>query len=188
MDRWCRDFDNWAITDTLCFHLFDRTPHAFDKVKAWAAADEEFRADRERGARVPAELRAAALAALRQGVTQGALHRDCGISSTQLDAWKKRVAPPNVRSRRDAAKGARVFAVVDEARPIGERAVTTEQTTVPASVETRRASGDARGRGRLGVESFDALVGEPDRSFVGCVLDQRRELSSRSCWNGSMRT
>ena len=26
MDRWCRDFDNWAICDTLCFHLFDRTP------------------------------------------------------------------------------------------------------------------------------------------------------------------
>jgi 3-methyladenine DNA glycosylase AlkD len=21
MDRWCRDFDNWAITDTACFHL-----------------------------------------------------------------------------------------------------------------------------------------------------------------------
>ena len=23
MDRWCRDFDNWAICDTACFHLFD---------------------------------------------------------------------------------------------------------------------------------------------------------------------
>jgi len=23
MDRWCRDFDNWAICDTVCFHLFD---------------------------------------------------------------------------------------------------------------------------------------------------------------------
>src|SRR5262245_34755164 len=28
MDRWCRDFDNWAICDTVCFHLFDKTPHA----------------------------------------------------------------------------------------------------------------------------------------------------------------
>ena len=27
MDRWCRDFDNWGICDTVCFHLFDRTPH-----------------------------------------------------------------------------------------------------------------------------------------------------------------
>jgi 3-methyladenine DNA glycosylase AlkD len=35
MDRWCRDFDNWGICDTLCFHLFDRTPHAWSKVQAW---------------------------------------------------------------------------------------------------------------------------------------------------------
>src|SRR5690606_10322365 len=32
MDRWARDFDNWAICDTACFHLFDRTPHALAKV------------------------------------------------------------------------------------------------------------------------------------------------------------
>jgi len=42
MDRWCRDFDNWAIVDTLCFHLFDRTPHAFAKVKAWSNRRNEF--------------------------------------------------------------------------------------------------------------------------------------------------
>ena len=28
MEDWCREFDNWAICDTLCFVLFDRTPHA----------------------------------------------------------------------------------------------------------------------------------------------------------------
>jgi 3-methyladenine DNA glycosylase AlkD len=42
MDRWCRDFDNWAICDTLCFHLFDRTPHAWDKVTQWSAKRDEF--------------------------------------------------------------------------------------------------------------------------------------------------
>jgi 3-methyladenine DNA glycosylase AlkD len=42
MDRWCRDFDNWAICDTACFHLFDRTPHAFRKVAAWAGRKDEF--------------------------------------------------------------------------------------------------------------------------------------------------
>ena len=42
MDRWCRDFDNWALCDTLCFHLFDRTPHAFKKVHAWAERKPEF--------------------------------------------------------------------------------------------------------------------------------------------------
>ena len=28
MDRWAKDFDNWAICDALCFQLFDRTAHA----------------------------------------------------------------------------------------------------------------------------------------------------------------
>ena len=42
MDRWCRDFDNWAICDALCFHLFDKTPHAFAKVAQWAKRQEEF--------------------------------------------------------------------------------------------------------------------------------------------------
>jgi 3-methyladenine DNA glycosylase AlkD len=32
MDRWCRDFDNWGLCDTLCFHLFDKTPHAWKKI------------------------------------------------------------------------------------------------------------------------------------------------------------
>ncbi len=36
MERWCKDFDNWAICDTACFHLFDKSPHAFDKAHAWA--------------------------------------------------------------------------------------------------------------------------------------------------------
>ena len=42
MDRWCRDFDNWAVCDTLCFHLFDRTPPAWTKVVQWSDKREEF--------------------------------------------------------------------------------------------------------------------------------------------------
>lgn len=42
MDRWCRDFDNWAICDTQCFALFDRTPHAWRKVVQWSSRREEF--------------------------------------------------------------------------------------------------------------------------------------------------
>lgn len=42
MDRWARDFDNWAICDTLCFHLFDKTQHALKKVKQWATKKDEF--------------------------------------------------------------------------------------------------------------------------------------------------
>jgi 3-methyladenine DNA glycosylase AlkD len=41
MDRWCRDFDNWAVCDTLCFHLFDRTRHAWAKVEQWSGKHEE---------------------------------------------------------------------------------------------------------------------------------------------------
>jgi 3-methyladenine DNA glycosylase AlkD len=42
MDRWCRDFDNWGVVDTLCFKLFDRTPHAWAKVTQWASRRGEF--------------------------------------------------------------------------------------------------------------------------------------------------
>ena len=42
MDRWARDFDNWAICDTMCFHLFDRTEHALGKIEQWAGKREEF--------------------------------------------------------------------------------------------------------------------------------------------------
>ncbi|MDZ4780018.1 MAG: DNA alkylation repair protein [Planctomycetia bacterium] len=42
MDRWCRDFDNWAICDTVCFHLFDRTPLAWKKLAPWSKRKPEF--------------------------------------------------------------------------------------------------------------------------------------------------
>ena len=42
MDSWARDFDNWGICDTVCFHLFDRTPHAWRKVGPWSRRREEF--------------------------------------------------------------------------------------------------------------------------------------------------
>ena len=42
MDRWCKDFDNWAYCDTLCFNLFDRTPHAWKKVAEWSRKKGEF--------------------------------------------------------------------------------------------------------------------------------------------------
>lgn len=42
MDRWRRDFDNWGICDTVCFKLFDRTPHVFAKVAQWSKLNDEF--------------------------------------------------------------------------------------------------------------------------------------------------
>ena len=42
MDRWAHDFDNWATCDTLCFKLFDRTPHAFGRISRWSSRRREF--------------------------------------------------------------------------------------------------------------------------------------------------
>ncbi len=42
MNAWAADFDNWAITDTVCFQLFDRTPHAWKKAAQWSRAKREF--------------------------------------------------------------------------------------------------------------------------------------------------
>lgn len=42
MDRWARGFDSWAVCDTICFSLFDRTPHAWKKVEQWAGKRDEF--------------------------------------------------------------------------------------------------------------------------------------------------
>lgn len=42
MDRWCRDFDNWAICDAMCFNLFDRSLHAWTMVDKWSKRRAEF--------------------------------------------------------------------------------------------------------------------------------------------------
>jgi 3-methyladenine DNA glycosylase AlkD len=43
MDAWASDFDSWAVCDTVCFHLFDRTSLAWSKVHAWSSARPEFK-------------------------------------------------------------------------------------------------------------------------------------------------
>jgi 3-methyladenine DNA glycosylase AlkD len=42
MNRWCAEFDNWAVCDTITFHLFDRTPHALGRIEAWHTRREEY--------------------------------------------------------------------------------------------------------------------------------------------------
>lgn len=42
MDRWARDFDNWAIVDTACFHYWDRAACAVSQIERWARARDEF--------------------------------------------------------------------------------------------------------------------------------------------------
>jgi 3-methyladenine DNA glycosylase AlkD len=42
MDAQAREFDNWAICDTLCFALWVRSPHAFKKIKQWSNHKAEY--------------------------------------------------------------------------------------------------------------------------------------------------
>ena len=42
MGSWCRDFDNWGTTDTVCFKLFDQSPHRWKKMAQWVTRRKEF--------------------------------------------------------------------------------------------------------------------------------------------------
>lgn len=42
MDSWTADFDNWAICDGACGHLFRKTKHAYAKAFEWSEREEEF--------------------------------------------------------------------------------------------------------------------------------------------------
>lgn len=42
MQSWVADFDNWAVCDTTCMHLFDKSPLAWTKARQWARSPREF--------------------------------------------------------------------------------------------------------------------------------------------------
>lgn len=42
MDRWAEDFDTWAVCDSACGSLFDKTPYAWDKAVEWIEREEEY--------------------------------------------------------------------------------------------------------------------------------------------------
>ena len=42
MNAWAAGFENWADCDTVCFHLFDRTPFAWQKAREWSRSPREF--------------------------------------------------------------------------------------------------------------------------------------------------
>lgn len=42
MEAWVRQFDSWAICDTCCSNLFDRTPFAYRKAVEWSRRREEY--------------------------------------------------------------------------------------------------------------------------------------------------
>ncbi len=42
MERWALDFDSWDLCDQCCSNLFDKTPCALEKARAWPERDREF--------------------------------------------------------------------------------------------------------------------------------------------------
>ena len=42
MEKWVNDFDNWAVCDSVCMHLFDRTSLVHKKIKDWVKDEKEF--------------------------------------------------------------------------------------------------------------------------------------------------
>jgi 3-methyladenine DNA glycosylase AlkD len=42
MDQWAKDFENWAVCDGACLHLFRYTPFAHAKCVEWSSRKEEF--------------------------------------------------------------------------------------------------------------------------------------------------
>lgn len=42
MDVWAKDFDNWAICDGCCIHLFRKTSVTWKKAKEWSRSKDEF--------------------------------------------------------------------------------------------------------------------------------------------------
>jgi 3-methyladenine DNA glycosylase AlkD len=42
MDRWAKDFDNWAICDGACINVFRYTAMAHQKCREWSGRPEEF--------------------------------------------------------------------------------------------------------------------------------------------------
>lgn len=42
MEKWLRDFDNWAICDGVCSAVFDKTPIAYEKAVEWTKRKSEY--------------------------------------------------------------------------------------------------------------------------------------------------
>lgn len=42
MNAWVKDFDSWDVCDQVCMNLFDKTPHAWEKVVEWSTRKEEY--------------------------------------------------------------------------------------------------------------------------------------------------
>ena len=111
MDRWARDFDNWAVCDSVCFHLFDRSRLAWRKVDQWSGRRAEFVKRAAFAAQgEAAELRASLQALQGQAETAAAEAQRAAQDASaalQAEAEKLRDAEQRAATAAAAAAGAR---------------------------------------------------------------------------------
>ncbi len=87
----------------------------------------KFRRDHPSQTRVPGSLRAAVLAAVRQGMTPAQLRRFCGLSPNQLEYWQKNEIESQT-SVEVAVQAPQIFSVVEEEpMPTAEPAELTQE-------------------------------------------------------------
>jgi 3-methyladenine DNA glycosylase AlkD/uncharacterized protein YdhG (YjbR/CyaY superfamily) len=151
MDAWCRDFDNWAVCDHACFHLFDRTPHALGRVAAWAGRKPEFQ-------------RRAAFALL----ASVALH-DKAVSNASLLATLPLIEEAAVDERNFVKK-----AVSWALRSLGRRPALRKDATTVARRLAASGNSSARWVGKDALRDLVRDKATRDRA------DRDRKASSRS--------
>lgn len=92
----------------------------------------KFRRENPPGTRIPDALRAGALVALEEGVPASELRQRCGITSGQVQSWRRAGPRRGGARHQQGVAQARVFSVVDDAPQ--RWASETEQPEQPGTV------------------------------------------------------
>ena len=145
MDRWRQDFDNWAVCDSTCIHLFSRTPHAWRKVALWSRRRDEFgkRATFAMLAALAVHDKAAPDAAFERALVlvEAAASDERNFVKKAVNWALRQIGKRNRRLNAAAVSVARRLAVLSEAAPrwVGKDAL--RELTSPAVTVRLRASG-----------------------------------------------
>jgi 3-methyladenine DNA glycosylase AlkD len=161
MDRWCRDFDNWGVVDTLCFALFDRTSGAWSRVDKWAC--DEGRVPEARGVRAALGTHRA-----RQGIGRRAVLKALklveGAAADERHFVKKAV---NMALR---AVGKRSAALNKAAIAVAERLAAAAE---PGAAMGRQGCVAGTARSRPGAAAEGALARVADRCGIPATRCRR---------------
>lgn len=101
------------------------SPWRVKRLQRVTAAFARFRGVHGKGRRIPLELQAQVVSAVRAGVSRSSIERACGLSWSQVSRWLATVAaeaPSSRSARTPPVAKPRVLSVVDaDARPLAAR-------------------------------------------------------------------